>query len=473
MGGYYKDSRTTYVEIPTQSRTYAGSGGSAIVANDKYLLKTIESVTSYRSGRKLRSQTSNEIGYTASDASRRSVLYQKYDTGHTFSSSVKRELAPSAFTALYDNATFVKREGNGILLPPRPADSVCFPDPGSFDLGYWGPYALANAMPKSERFQLFAFLGELREGFPSLANLFRLQHGLFQASVAHYGRSKDVDGLHRLLQFAKREGYYSSNVAQEYLSYQFGWAPLIGDLSKLIDAMLAATVKLQSAGTGITYRRARQFPETNSTTVAPLAGTGGRTYRFVPGWPTSTSLVSGSGIYEGSRVTTRRESIRFHGKFASPFGDVGTGNDVAILQQIANNIDLRATPSAIWQLVPWSWLIGWFNNLTATIALATAVSNDGMVIHYGYLTRKVTTIVTDTLVLPIYNSRDLSPYPPGETRSYGKYSATASYEAVYTDRYRATPYGFGLNPGSFSNFQWSILAALGLTKASRTLRLNE
>jgi len=33
----------------------------------------------------------------------------------------------------------------------------------------------------------------------------------------------------------------------------------------------------------------------------------------------------------------------------------------------------------------------------------------------------------------------------------------------------ATPFGFGLDPGAFSPKQWSIIAALGFSKAPRSL----
>jgi hypothetical protein len=37
-------------------------------------------------------------------------------------------------------------------------------------------------------------------------------------------------------------------------------------------------------------------------------------------------------------------------------------------------------------------------------------------------------------------------------------------------RIKSTPFGFGLSPGSFTARQWSILAALGMTRGPRSLR---
>jgi len=42
---------------------------------------------------------------------------------------------------------------------------------------------------------------------------------------------------------------------------------------------------------------------------------------------------------------------------------------------------------------------------------------------------------------------------------------------VKKERAKATPYGFGVDPATFSEWQWSILAALGLTLGPHKMRI--
>jgi len=44
-----------------------------------------------------------------------------------------------------------------------------------------------------------------------------------------------------------------------------------------------------------------------------------------------------------------------------------------------------------------------------------------------------------------------------------------SYYSEKKERIRASPYGFGRTPGSFSDRQWSILTALGMSNGGNKL----
>lgn len=149
-----------------------------------------------------------------------------------------------------------------------------------------------------------------------------------------------------------------------------------------------------------------------------------------------------------------QRTIRFSGAYTYHLqSDNNHLNKLKAYEQRFNHlIGTRLTPSTLWELAPWSWLADWKFNVGDNIANAVALQNDGLVLRYGYL--MVTTIQDHTFTLT---------GPKFKNGTQGPYRIT--FTQVSKQRYRATPYGFGLNPASFDLRKWSILGSLGLTLA--------
>lgn len=116
---------------------------------------------------------------------------------------------------------------------------------------------------------------------------------------------------------------------------------------------------------------------------------------------------------------------------------------------------VRLNPEVLWNLTPWSWAADWVTNAEDVFANVSAFSSEGLVMRYGYVMETTTTRITDTLRPTL--------------GKYGPYTLQHSYGTTVKVRRRATPYGFGLDPGTFSAYQWGIIAALGISKAPKTL----
>jgi hypothetical protein len=116
-------------------------------------------------------------------------------------------------------------------------------------------------------------------------------------------------------------------------------------------------------------------------------------------------------------------------------------------------------PETFYNLTPWSWLVDWKLNVGDVLKNITYLGKDGLVMRYGYIMEKIVRVETDTLSGLVSNTSS-APYP----------TIVQRYTTVSKRRIRATPYGFGLNPASFSKKQWAILAALGISKGSNQLR---
>jgi hypothetical protein len=122
-------------------------------------------------------------------------------------------------------------------------------------------------------------------------------------------------------------------------------------------------------------------------------------------------------------------------------------------------LGLELTPEVLWNLAPWSWLSDWVVNVGDNLHNVSAFSSDGLVMKYGYLMveSKVSQMRSLDAPLPLKGGGSIA-IPSLHTASVRK------------QRFRATPYGFGMNPSSFNLRQWTILGALGLTKSTSALR---
>jgi hypothetical protein len=112
----------------------------------------------------------------------------------------------------------------------------------------------------------------------------------------------------------------------------------------------------------------------------------------------------------------------------------------------------RLTPTALWNLAPWSWLVDWFSNASEVLQNFDAWMIDSQVLCYAYIMEHTLSTYTYTHI-GNHSFHDASVRAPQVTLV----SETKT-------RQRATPYGFGLTWDGLSNLQKSILGALGLTR---------
>lgn len=160
-----------------------------------------------------------------------------------------------------------------------------------------------------------------------------------------------------------------------------------------------------------------------------------------------------------SETVTLQRRIWFSGAYTYHLhdGDSSSQKLKGFEQKFNHLFGLRLTPEVIWNLAPWSWLADWNFNIGSNISNATALSQDGLVMRYGYLMCDTVVTRSSTLRGAFTTTGTLPPF-------------TTSFVQHRKERVKATPYGFGLNPASFNGRQWAILAALGMTKTPSSLR---
>ncbi len=353
------------------------------------------------------------------------VLYGGNTALHTYALSNKDYYGN---TVTYTGAVFpvpalkdAKGRIFGDLFPPSYESS-------DIQLAALGTTAIARCKPTNSIASLSVTLAELkREGIPQLIG------SQFWKSRAKSLREK------------------SRAAGGEYLNYQFGWAPLISDVNKAITAARTADKVLEQfrRDSGRVVRRRYEFPTTKvneDPVTSSMVGLG-----YAPGSPLNSGLSSASDQrYDLVRSRTVEQRRWFSGAFTYHL-PIGSDTEQRIMRSASEArklYGLSIDPEVIWNLLPWSWAVDWALNIGDVLSNASDAMTDGLVMPYGYMMEH--TIVTDTY------SADLKQAGVGHT--------SISFVTETKKRVQASPYGFGLTWDSFSPYQISIMAALGISR---------
>lgn len=309
----------------------------------------------------------------------------------------------------------------GYAYPTQPPKGTSFPvaaQPSSFlELCAAGATAIARTIPTNPHADISSFLGELREGLPSVV-----------------GRT-----------FAKRPGLHAS--ADEYLNWQFGLLPMLSDFQKFGQSFINQEKILRQLinDSGKRVRRRYAFPdETTVTTLDEVV------YSF-PAY--DANLHVGKGVRTTTTKTTTKRWFSGCYSYHFPEGDALLAEMQGFLAK-ANVLAGLPSVETMWNLAPWSWAVDWFSNVGDVFHNFAAFARDGLVMHYGYImeTRKIEQTVTFRGSMMVANA----PMPVASTQVF---TSTCKI------RVGASPFGFGLTDADLSLRQKAIAAALGISKA--------
>lgn len=358
----------------------------------------------------------------------------RFDNGHEFSTEKLTTIYPQQTAVVYNPSYFGQCTYTGLIYPNVTGALSQYPDDSyltSVDTNVEGAKFIARTIPTAAEAGLVQFIAELREQLPQLIGMHTVAHGVSTKSIGN-----------------------------EHLNVQFGLKPFIGDLKKLASSVFRAhkLIAQMQKDSGAIVRRHRSLPVKKDFVDRGSTGGGIYSTHFGTLDPVGSSLSSVGAI----KVTDVLElETHFAGAYTYLLADGHSFMDkLEYYEQLANHLlGTRITPDVVWQITPWSWLLDWFADIGTLVKNVTALSSDSTVLRYGYLmlTLRAT---RERRVSLLYNAGCSGP------------SSVSSYSTrVLKKRYRATPYGFGINLGALSPQRWSILAALGMTKSSQNLRL--
>jgi hypothetical protein len=361
------------------------------------------------------------------------------DIGGPFS-VVRREYSERSFfcerarTTTNNNASLTARNYRGQFYAERVnVDDQSFEAPvhaTNLELDAMGTTAIARVIPTNPISGLTTALAEVkREGLPSI-----LGHRTWQERALR-----------------------ARNAGDEYLNYQFGWVPLLNEIRDFARVVTDhdKIIAQYEQGSGKPIRRRFTFPIQETTSTTTVDDVVAAPEMVVTYW-------SNRGVR--TIVTTSKVETWFSGCFTyylPPFDPNGTNRERNL--QIANKLfGVRVTPKVLWDLTPWTWAADWIANTGDVLHNISAFQQDGLVMRWGYVMRK------HTITRDVGLSSVRMTWINGQTNWRIPYLQQV-FVTTTKSRRKATPYGFGLNPDSFSNRQWAILTALGLSKSGRSL----
>jgi len=245
-------------------------------------------------------------------------------------------------------------------------------------------------------------------------------------------------------------------LANSFLNDQFGWSPFISDIVDVCKVIINFDNYVQdiSSRNGRWEHREAVLEEKTTDSVI---GTG-LGYKVSP-----NSFIVDNFCVPGASWTARytyikRETSKVWASgdytFYRPSFDMSKSDYDSGLNQIRRLMTLLGTdisPSLLWKITPWTWLIDWFTNVGRVIEAADAAGLDGVLSKNAFLMmrwkrelvlQQEINLASGHLVMEFYR------------------------EVESKQRGRAeTPFNFGLLPTSLSAKQWAILAAIGITKS--------
>ncbi len=252
-------------------------------------------------------------------------------------SKYKRESEPLRLSGKAETPTGAKPKWeiyyNG-YNPSNRSEYSYAPTPVTVDWDYWRTKALANINPNKPDVDLPVFLFELKEIPKMLHQLGRI---LSTASVSN---------------FRGKGGITPTDVSSAYLAYSFGWAPLIGDLRKLIDFGQLFDDRLQSL-------REQSWPggkKFNRTLGSKTSLTSSGSYELPA--PTGMSKPLLTATFKSTQSQKAWFSARVELQDALP--ELGDSPNWTAAKAV---LGLNISAATIWEALPFSWLVDYFANV--------------------------------------------------------------------------------------------------------------
>lgn len=308
--------------------------------------------------------------------------------------------------------------------------TIPFPDlPKALDTNAMGAVAVSRCSPTNPVANASTFLAEMvREGFPSLPGI-----------QTWANRTKALLA-----------------VSSEFLNTEFGWLPLLNEVTEFRDAVKHATTVLQQykRDEGKLVRRRYAFPIERTESIEPL---GINQTPHLGGSPTFSDWgnLGGQPLGDTFLIKLMERKVWFSGAFRYyiPTQSDSWNRFIGHGSEADKLFGITLTPETLWELTPWSWAVDYFSNAQEVITNLQNMELYGLIMPYGYMMEE--TIEKHTYTWKCTNASSTS------VHSCPDFVLTT----VRKNRDRANPFGFGLTSGDLSPTQLAILAACGITLA--------
>lgn len=234
-----------------------------------------------------------------------------------------------------------------------------------------------------------------------------------------------------------------------FLAIKFGWEPFLRDVKNLVKTQMSAQKRLGQLirDNDKSIHRTRVMLDQSDiireasgaaySAIRPTLVT--QFYKAIPRFRTTVRSVD--KVWASGR-------FRYH----LPPGP----RDIVWKRKMLAKINgVYASPSQIYNAVPWTWLGDWFFNLGNALENAEPGVADRLAADYYYVMRYHGTTRDTTTTGYFYQPKTNAPVT---------YMGYAHEKSVRKTRVRGDPFGLGTTQESLSGTQLAILGALGLSR---------
>jgi hypothetical protein len=323
------------------------------------------------------------------------------------------------------------------------------------DLSSLGNRAYNRLRPKVGKLNLFQTLVESRD-IPRMLRttakgFSQTWEGMKLASDVGRGASRERNV--RMGQYLRAA---PKRVADQFLNTTFGWTPFVRDVHGILDVAINFDEHVERAtrNNGRWQRRRFTEDEISSDNLVYANNGGTNSLGVTPVLSGTDFVVPGSQKYEVRAQTGTR--IWYEGSFAtySPEFDPGVKRFSPFVRECRQALSLlgaNVDATSVYKVTPWTWLIDWGVNVGDFVRRVEDIATDAAVSRYFYLMRRTFVRFEYRSVFSTYD---------GQTHDFRAYRSVDVKRRVAS----VNPFNFSLLPGGLSGMQYSILAALGLSK---------
>jgi hypothetical protein len=243
-------------------------------------------------------------------------------------------------------------------------------------------------------------------------------------------------------------------VAEQFLNFQFGWKPFLKDMKDAHNVLsdFDAYVERIREHNGVWRKRTRKEDVVEGEEV--LYQGQSNTNACSPALFASEFLVPGSCYQTVTRQKMTRVWYTGTFKYYRPEFDYTKKMNTAWrrVQQHITALGLRVSPSIVYKVTPWTWLVDWFVNIGDFVKRVEDMASDTIVSRDFYLMRHSYVRLEYRKRFSTFDGQsfDLKWYRTVETKRRGSADS---------------PFHFAPLPGGLSAMQLAILAAVGLTRS--------
>lgn len=287
------------------------------------------------------------------------------------------------------------------------------------ELAVLGASLVGKLSPTAPHNNVYTSLGELRnDGLPSIPFLSFLKGG---------GIAKNAGG--------------------EYLNYQFGIAPTISDVKKIRETIKEADKlwRQYARDSGRLVRRRFDMDPTVKTTTEVIDQ---------PSWaiPHGTSSTHWSSVGPVSVTTTSTRKRGFSAAYLYYVDKESLNGMEGFLEKSQYLYGWKPSPSGVYNLTAWSWLLDWFTNTGDVIDNISLYLEDPFLVRWAYVTEH--TVVHRQLTQTCIDNTGRSHF------------LAFQFKLDIKKRRRVNPLHLGFKGEALNGHQLAILAALGATRFS-------